>query len=57
MLSILERRFQHISPISVTCLLVDAWKIKLFNYKDIIDYINQYQIVFDNILSLVKADF
>ena len=56
MWSILENRFQHISPMSVTRLFVDACNIKLSNCKDIIDYTSRYQTAFDNILSLIGED-
>ena len=56
MWSILENRFQHISPMSVTHLFVDACNIKLSDCKDIIDYTSRYQIAFDNILNLIGKD-
>lgn len=57
MWSILKNRFQHISPISIICFFVDTHNIKLSDYKDIIDYRNQYQIAFDNIFNLIGKDF
>lgn len=41
---------------SVTHVFVDASNMKLSDYKDIIDYINRYQIALNNIFSLVGAD-
>lgn len=42
MWSILGNRFQHISPMSVTRLFIDACNIKLYDCKDIIDYTSRY---------------
>ncbi len=56
MWTILRDRFQHISPMSITRIFIDAYNAKLSNCKDVIDYTSRYQIAFDKILSLINED-
>lgn len=56
MWTILENRFQHISPMSVSRIFMDACSVRLSDCKDIIDYTSRYQITFDKILSLTNED-
>ena len=53
---ILENRFQHISPISVTRIFLDACTVKLSDCNDVIDYTSRYQIAFDKLLSLLNTE-
>ena len=41
---------------SITYLFLDTCNLKLSNCKDIINYISQYQIAFDNIFNLHGED-
>lgn len=50
--AILEARFHHISPMSVTRIFSDSCAVKLSECKDIIDYTSRYQVAFDKITSL-----
>ena len=54
MWTILENRFQHISPMSVTRIFLDACAVRLSNCTDVIDYTSRYQIAFDKLLSLLN---
>lgn len=56
MWTLLENRFQHISPISVTCIFADALTTKLSDCKDNMSYTSWYQIAFDKILNLLNED-
>ena len=56
MWTLLEDRFQHISPMSVTRIFADALTTKLSDCKDIMEYTSRYQIAFDKILSLLNKD-
>ena len=56
MWTLLEDRFQHISPMSVTRIFADALTTKLSDCKDIMEYTSRYQIAFDKILSLLNED-
>lgn len=56
MWSLLENRFQHISPMSVTCTFAEVLNTKLSDCKDIVEYTSRYQIAFDKILSLLNDD-
>lgn len=56
MWAILEARFHHISPMSVTRIFSDACTVKLSDCKDIIDYTSRYQVAFDKIISLTTED-
>lgn len=53
---ILRDKFHHISSMSVSHIFIDACNVKLLEYKDIIDYISQYQIAFDKLISLISKD-
>ena len=55
MWTILENRFQYISPMSVIRIFLDACAIKLSDCNDVIDYTSRYQIVFDKLLSLLNT--
>ena len=56
MWTILENRFQHISPMSVTRIFLDACAVKLLNCTNVIDYTSRYQIAFDKFLSLLNNE-
>lgn len=56
MWAILEERFQHISPMSVSRVLVDACNVKLSDCKDVVDYTSRYQVTFDKLLSLINKE-
>ena len=56
MWTILENRFQHISPMSVTRIFLDACAVKLSDCNDVIDYTSRYQIAFDKLLSLLNTE-
>ena len=56
MWTLLEDRFQHISPMSVTCTLAEALNTKLSDCKDVVEYTSRYQIAFDKIFSLLNDD-
>ncbi len=56
MWAILEARFHHISPMSVTRIFSDACAVKLSDCKDIIDYTSRYQVAFYKIISLATKD-
>ncbi len=56
MRTLLEDRFQHISPMSATCTFAEALNTKLSDCKDVVEYTNRYQIAFDKILSLLNDD-
>ncbi len=56
MWAILEARFHHISPMSVTRIFSDACAVKISDSKDILDYTNRYQVAFDKIISLTTED-
>ncbi len=56
MWTIFEKRFQHISPMSVTRIFFDACVVKLSDCNDVIDYTNCYQIAFDKLLSLLNTE-
>ena len=51
---ILENRFQYISPISVTRIILNIYSVRLLEYKDIINYTSRYQIAFVKLLSLLN---
>lgn len=53
MWTILQDRFQHISPMTVTRVFSDACNVKLSDCRNIIDYTSRYQIAYDKILSLI----
>lgn len=57
MWTIVRDRFQHISPMSVTHIFIDACNVKLLDFKDVINYTNRYQIAFDKIVSLINENF
>ena len=52
MWTLLEDRFQHISP--MTRIFADALNMKLSDCKDVMEYTSWYQIAFDKILSLLN---
>lgn len=54
MWTILENRFQHISPMSITRIFTDACNVRLSDCRDVVDYTSRYQIAFDKILSLIN---
>lgn len=54
MWAILENKFHYICFISISQVYEDICNITLFEYKDIINYINCYKIVFDKLLSLIN---
>lgn len=54
MWTILEEYFQYISSINITHIFLKTCNVKLSNFKNIIDYISQYQIVFNKIHSLIN---
>lgn len=54
MWAILENRFQHISPMSITRIFSDACNVRLSECKDVVDYTSRYQIAFDKILSIIN---
>ena len=54
MWTILENRFQHISPMSIICIFSDACNVRLSDCKDVVDYTSHYQLAFDKILSLIN---
>lgn len=56
MWAILEARFHHISPMSVTRIFSDACGVKLSDCKDVIDYTSRYQVAFDRIISLTTEE-
>ncbi len=56
MWTILEKRFQHISPMSVTRIFLDECAVKISDCNDIIDYTSRYQIAFDKLLSLLNTE-
>ena len=56
MWTILEDRFQHISPMSVIRIFSDACNVRLLDCKDVVDYTSRYQIAFDKILSLINEN-
>ena len=56
MWTLLENRFQHISPMNVTRTFADALNTKLSDCKDIVEYTSRYQITFDKILSMLNDD-
>ena len=56
MWTLLEDRFQHISPISVTYMFADALNTNFSDCKNVIKYTSQYHIAFDKILSLLNED-
>ena len=53
---ILEERFQHISPMSVSQVLVDVCNVKLLDCKEVVDYTSRYQVAFDKLLSLINKE-
>ena len=53
---ILEERFQHISPMSVTRSLYEASNLKMSDCKGVIEFTSSYQTAFDKIASLLKAE-
>lgn len=53
---ILQDRFHHISPMSISRVFVVACNIKLSDCKNIIDYTSRYQIAFDKLLSLINEE-
>lgn len=54
MWSILEGRFQHISPVSIASTLTDGCMKKLPGFKNVIEYISSYQTTYDKVPNLVK---
>ena len=56
MCTILENRFQHISPMSVTRIFLDACAVKLSDCNNVIDYTSHYQIAFDKLLSFLNIE-
>lgn len=56
MWTLLEDRFQHISPMSVTRMFADALNTKLSDCKDVAEYTSRYQVAFDKIVSLLDED-
>ncbi len=56
MWTILEKRFQHISSMSVTRIFSDACAVKLSDCNNVIDYTSRYQIAFDKLLSLLNIE-
>lgn len=56
-LIIFINRFYQIFSINIICIFVDTYNAKLSNYKNFINYINWYQIVFNKILNLITKDF
>ncbi len=56
MWTILQDRFYHISPISVSRVFLDTCNVKLLDCKDVVDYKSRYQIAFDKLLSLITEE-
>ena len=52
---ILENRFQHISPMSMTRIFLDACAVKLSDCNNVINYTSRYQIAFDKLLTLLNT--
>lgn len=53
---IFENKFQHISPMSVTRIFLDACAVRLLDCTNVIDYTSRYQIAFDKLLSLLNTE-
>ncbi len=53
---ILEKRFQHISLMSMTRIFLDVYAVKLSDCNNVIDYTSRYQIAFDKLLSLLNTE-
>lgn len=53
---VLEKKFQHISPMSMTKIFLDAYAVKLLDCNNIIDYTSRYQITFDKLLSFFNTE-
>ena len=56
MWTILQDKFHHISPMSISRVFVDACNVKLLDCKDVVDYKSRYQIAFDKFLSLITEE-
>lgn len=54
MWTILENRFQHISPMSIVAALTDGCVQKLSEFKNVVDYTSSYQLTLDKVASLTK---
>ena len=54
MWEILKTKFQHISPMSISRLILDTTKIQLSDCTDIHDYCGKYQEAYDAICSLIR---
>ena len=54
MWTILEDRFQHISPINIVAALTDGCVQKLSEFKNVVDYTSSYQLTLEKVASLTK---
>lgn len=52
--SILEGRFQHISPMSISSVFTDGCMRKSEEFENIVNYTSSYQATYDKVASLVK---
>lgn len=53
----LKAKFQHISPMSISRLVLDTTRIRLSDCTDIYKYCSKYQEAYDSVCSLIPADF
>lgn len=53
--TILEKKFQHIFPMSITIIFLDVCTMKLLDCNNVIDYTSRYQITFDKLFSFFNT--
>lgn len=51
--NILQERFQHINPMSISRLIYEATTKKLSEFKDVHEYTSSYQAAFDKVVGLL----
>lgn len=56
MWKILKDNFQHILPMGINQVVVDACNIKLSECKNVVNHISYYQIAFDKPTSIILEE-
>ncbi len=56
MWEILQTKFQHISPMSISRLIMETMKLRLSDCKDINEYCSKYQEAFNTVCGLISTD-
>ena len=52
----LRTKFQHISPISISRLILEITKLRLLDCVDIHEYCSKYQEAYDSVFGLISTE-